>query len=130
MRFFILTNGIKENKQIHLTTGKEQPDKNATIITFKSSRQYIMLNGMNREDAETLSKKVVKILAAKRAERKITKLKISEQTGISRTAITLMEKQQNSPTLRTLFMIASCIGVDLKEIIKEAEDANDDGFQA
>lgn len=85
---------------------------------------------MNREDAETLSKKVVEILAAKRAERKITKLKISEQTGISRTAITLMEKQQNSPTLRTLFMIASCIGVDLKEIIKEAEDANDDGFQA
>ena len=81
-----------------------------------------MLNGMNREDAETLSKKVVEILAAKRAERKITKLKISEQTGISRTAITLMEKQQNSPTLRTLFMIASCVGVDLNEIIKEAEE--------
>ena len=35
-----------------------------------------MLNGMNREDAERLSKKVVEILAAKRAERKITKLKI------------------------------------------------------
>ena len=81
-----------------------------------------MLNGMTREDAETLSKKVVEILAAKRAERKITKLKISEQTGISRTAITLMEKQQNRPTLRNLFMIASCVGVDLKEIIKEAEE--------
>ncbi len=76
---------------------------------------------MKREDAEILSQKVVEILEKKRIERKVTKLHISKETGISRTAITLMVKNKNSPTLRTLMMVASCIGVDIKEIIAEAE---------
>lgn len=76
---------------------------------------------MKREDAEILSRKVVEILEKKRVERKITKLRISKETGISRTAITLMVKNKNSPTLRTLMMVASCVGVDIKEIIAEAE---------
>lgn len=76
---------------------------------------------MKREDAEILSRKVVEILEKKRVERKITKLQISKETGISRTAITLMVKNKNSPTLRTLMMVASCVGVDIKEIIAEAE---------
>ena len=76
---------------------------------------------MKREDAEILSQKVVEILEKKRVERKVTKLHISKETGISRTAITLMVKNKNSPTLRTLMMVASCVGVDIKEIIAEAE---------
>lgn len=76
---------------------------------------------MKREDAEILSRKVVEILEKKRIERKVTKLQISKETGISRTAITLMVKNKNSPTLRTLMMVASCVGVDIKEIIAEAE---------
>lgn len=79
---------------------------------------------MNREDAEKISQRVVEILEQKRIEHKITKLQISKETGISRTAITLMVNKQNSPTLRTLMMVASCIGVDLKEIIAEAEKTN------
>jgi len=76
---------------------------------------------MNREDAEKISQRVVEILEQKRIERKITKLQISKETGISRTAITLMVKKQNSPTLRTLMMVSSCIGINLKEVIAEAE---------
>lgn len=76
---------------------------------------------MNREDAEKISQRVVEILEQKRIERKITKLQISKETGISRTAITLMVKKQNSPTLRTLMMVSSCIGINLKDIIAEAE---------
>lgn len=76
---------------------------------------------MKREDAEILSRKVVEILEKKRVERKVTKLQISKETGISRTAITLMVKNKNSPTLRTLMMVASCVEVDIKEIIAEAE---------
>ena len=59
--------------------------------------------------AEKLSQKVVEILEQKRIERNITKLQISKETGISRTAITLIANKQNSPTLRTLLMIASSI---------------------
>ena len=76
---------------------------------------------MNREDAEEISQRVVEILEKERLKRKITKLQISKETGLSRTAITLMVKKQNSPTLRTLMMVSSCIGADLKEIIAEAE---------
>ncbi|MDO4183712.1 MAG: helix-turn-helix transcriptional regulator [Rhodospirillales bacterium] len=76
---------------------------------------------MNREDAEKISQKVVEILENKRIANKVTKLKISKDTGLSRTAITLIVNNQNSPTLRTLIMMASSIGVDLKEIISEAE---------
>ena len=76
---------------------------------------------MNREDAEKLSQKVVEILELKRIERRITKLRISKETGISRTAVTLIVNKQNSPTLRTLLMLADCIGVDLKEVLDEAE---------
>lgn len=76
---------------------------------------------MNREKAEKISQRVVELLEQKRIERKITKLQISQETGISRTAITLMVSKRNSPTLRTLMMVASSIGVDLKEIIAKAE---------
>lgn len=79
---------------------------------------------MNREDAEKLSQKVVEILERKRMERRITKLRISKETGISRTAVTLIVNKQNSPTLRTLLMLADCIGVDLKEVLDEAENGD------
>ncbi len=76
---------------------------------------------MNREDAEKLSQRVVDILERKRLEKKITKLQISKQTKLSRTAITLLVQKQNSPTLRTLLLLADAIGVDLKEVIAKAE---------
>ena len=65
----------------------------------------------------------MELLEQKRLERKVSKLQISKETGLSRTAITLMVNKQNSPTLRTLMMVASVIGVDLKDIINEAENS-------
>lgn len=76
---------------------------------------------MKRVDAENISRTVVSLLNKARVERNISKSFISKKTGLSRTAITLIENNQNSPTLRTLIMLADSIGVDLKEIISEAE---------
>ncbi len=76
---------------------------------------------MERNEAEIITQKVVALLKKERNNRHITKLYVSQKTGLSRTAITLIENSQNSPTLRTLLMIANCIGVDLKEIIAQAE---------
>lgn len=64
-------------------------------------------------------------LERKRIERQITKLRISKETGLSRTAVTLIVNRQNSPTLRTLLMLADCIGVDLKDVLDEAENGED-----
>lgn len=76
---------------------------------------------MEKNEAEIITQKVVALLKKERNNRHITKLYVSQETGLSRTAITLIENNQNSPTLRTLLMIANCIGVDLKEIIAQAE---------
>jgi len=76
---------------------------------------------MKREKAEHIAEKVVAILEAERIKKKITKSLISKETGLSRTAWTLMVAKKNSPTLRTLLMVSDVIGIDLKEVIKQAE---------
>lgn len=76
---------------------------------------------MNRNDAEYITEKVVQLLEKERITRGITKSQISRDTGLSRTAWTLTVAGTNSPTLRTLLMVADALGVDLKEIIKQAE---------
>lgn len=79
---------------------------------------------MRRDEAEIITQKVVAILEQERISRGVTKLQISKETGLSRTALTLIVDKKNSPTLRTLFMIASAVGVDLKEVIARAEQAD------
>ena len=76
---------------------------------------------MNRVEAEIIAQKVVELLELERVKRNITKTEINNKTGLSRTAWTLMVSKKNSPTLRTLLMVANVIGVDLKRIIAEAE---------
>lgn len=79
---------------------------------------------MKRNEAEIITQKVVAILEQERIGHGITKLQISKETGLSRTALTLIVDKKNSPTLRTLLMVASAIGVDLKEVLVRAEQAD------
>ena len=76
---------------------------------------------MNRVEAENIAQKVVELLEHERVKRNITKTQINNKTALSRTAWTLMVSKKNSPTLRTLLMVADVIGVDLKQIIAESE---------
>ena len=79
---------------------------------------------MKRNEAEIITQKVVAILEQERIGRGISKLQISKETGLSRTALTLIVDKKNSPTLRTLLMLASAIGIDLKEVLVRAEQAD------
>lgn len=76
---------------------------------------------MNRNEAENISRKVVDIMENERISRNISKAQIAKKTGISRTALILIVNHKNSPTLRTLLMIADAIGVDLEEILRKAK---------
>ena len=80
---------------------------------------------MRRDEAENITQKTVAILEKERIRRQITKMQISKATGLSRTALTLIVDKKNSPTLRTLLMLASAIGVDLKKIIALAEKTDE-----
>lgn len=77
---------------------------------------------MKRENAEIITQRVVEILEQERVKKNITKTEINNKTGLSRTAWTLTVSKKNSPTLRTLLMVADVIGVDLKEVIAQAEE--------
>lgn len=77
---------------------------------------------MKRENAEIITQRVVEILEQERVKKNITKTEINNKTGLSRTAWTLTVSKKNSPTLRTLLMVADVIGVDLKEVIAQAEN--------
>lgn len=81
---------------------------------------------MNRDKAEIITQKVVELLENERVNRKISKLAIYESSGLSRTAWTLIVSKRNSPTLRTLLIVSSVIGVDLKELIGKAENIIND----
>lgn len=81
---------------------------------------------MKRNEAEIITQKVVAILEKERIRRNVPKLQISKETGLSRTALTLVENNKNSPTLRTLLMVASAINIDLKEVIAQAEQTVED----
>ena len=72
---------------------------------------------MIRNDAEILTQKVVAILERERVSRCITKLQISKETGLSRTAYTLIVDNKNSPTLRTLFMISGALQVQAGSLV-------------
>lgn len=76
---------------------------------------------MKRENAEIITQRVVEILEQERVKKNITKTEINNKTGLSRTAWTLTVSKKNSPTLRTLLMVADVIDVDLKQIIAQAE---------
>lgn len=76
---------------------------------------------MKRDEAENIARKVVELLESERIRKHITKTEINNKSGLSRTAWTLMVSKKNSPTLRTLLMVADVIGVDLKELIDIAE---------
>ena len=82
---------------------------------------FLRSSFLRRYPSAVITHKVVDLLEKERVERKITKTEINEKTGLSRTARTLTVSKKNSPTLRTLLMVADVIGVDLKQIIAEAE---------
>ena len=76
---------------------------------------------MKRCEAEIITKNVVALLEKERLSRRISKMHLSKTTGLSRTAFTLIVDNVNSPTLRTLLMIADALDVDIKKIIAKAE---------
>lgn len=62
--------------------------------------------------------KVVKQLAEARMEQGLSYEKLAEKTGLHRTAISLIERGERSPTLLNCLKIAQGLGVDLGEAIK------------
>ena len=75
---------------------------------------------MNIEQAGNISDEVVDFLRQERIRQGISRYKLAKDCGLSKTSIAYIENFENKPTLRSLLMIAECLGVDLGKLIAEA----------
>lgn len=74
---------------------------------------------MNKKEAYKFSDSVVAELTILRKQKKISRYKISKQTGISQSSIKYIEEFQQKPTLVILAMIADALGTSLDFIISK-----------
>lgn len=77
---------------------------------------------MKKRDAQKISDKIVLALKQKREELKISRYKISKDTGISQSTLSNIENLKQKPTFYTLIMIAECLGIELSEILNNLEN--------
>ncbi len=64
---------------------------------------------------------VIDLLHEKRESLGVSKKRLAELSGVTRTAILLMERHDRSPSLELLLRIARALEVSMADIIREAE---------
>ncbi len=76
-------------------------------------------------DHDRASKFVDKVVTAFKEQRQLAEVsqyRLAELTGLSREAIRLIENGQRSPTLHSLFLMSSSLGIDLAAILGDLEN--------
>jgi XRE family aerobic/anaerobic benzoate catabolism transcriptional regulator len=75
---------------------------------------------MNYAEAEKLLAAVVDRLRRERERRGLSKKKIAAMSGISRTAIVMIESGQRSPSLMICLRLADALGLRLDNVLRGA----------
>ena len=86
-----------------------------TIFTLYC-QEYIILYMMNKKD-DKINNKLGSRIKIERMKRDITQEKLSELSGISRLAISNIERGINSPTIETVEKIANAFEMDILELL-------------
>jgi transcriptional regulator with XRE-family HTH domain len=69
---------------------------------------------------ETVRKEIVRLLREERESRKLSKYAVAQNSGVSESMLSLVERGLRNPTLELALRIADGIGVDLPAIITRA----------
>jgi transcriptional regulator with XRE-family HTH domain len=80
---------------------------------------------LNLADAETFSRAVVTELQRIRIAKGMSQGKLALATGLSRSAITMIENGQRNPTVIVCQALAVALGVRLSTVIRRAEQKVD-----
>ena len=64
---------------------------------------------------------VIDTLRERRVSMGMSKKKLAGMTGVSRTAILLMERHERSPSFELVLRIAHCLELPLGDVVTEAE---------
>ena len=90
------------------------------VLTAKGEIWCINLY-MTDQDGEKFVSDVVQILKEHRVSCSLSQRALALKAGINPKTVSLLERNDRSPTLFTLARIASAMGLNLSDILKEAE---------
>ena len=74
-------------------------------------------------DREKFSSQLATVMLSLRESKTLSKNKLSQQSGVSRQAIRMIESGEREPAAATLYDLAKGMGIPLWKIIKQAEEA-------
>jgi len=72
---------------------------------------------------EAVCAEVVRILHDERERKKISMTRLAEQSGLSQSMISLVERDLRNPTLETLLRITEVLDVELSTVLAKAKRA-------
>jgi len=79
---------------------------------------------LNLDHAESLSRCVVRELRKHRLRIGISQMSLATKAGVSRTAITMMENDQRSPTVIFCQALAKAMDIKLSDVVRKAEKSS------
>ena len=71
---------------------------------------------------DDFEKNIALIIRRSREKRGLSKNKLAEISGLSQRAITYIETQRSSPSIRTIVCVVSAMGIKLSDVISAAEE--------
>jgi len=69
---------------------------------------------------EAVRVEVIRLLRTERLSRKLSNYAVAQNSGVSESMLSLVERGLRNPTLELLLRIADAIGVDLADVLKQA----------
>lgn len=75
----------------------------------------------NHQSGQSLSLRVIQLLAEERERRKVTKYALAQKSGVSPQMIGYIEKGERNPTLEIVCRLAGALEVDLSKLVRKAE---------
>lgn len=75
----------------------------------------------NHQRGQSLSLRVIQLLAKERETRKVTKYSLAQKSGVSPQMIGYIEKGERNPTLEIVCRLAVALEVDLSKLVRKAE---------
>ena len=70
---------------------------------------------------EAVRVEVIRLLREERLRRKLSNYAIAQNSGVSESMLSLVERGLRNPTMELLLRIADGIGVDLADVIRQAQ---------
>jgi transcriptional regulator with XRE-family HTH domain len=70
---------------------------------------------------EAVRVEIIRLLREERLRRKVSNYAVAQNSGVSESMLSLVERGLRNPTMELILRIADAIGVDLADVVKQAQ---------